>query len=345
MLDCGSPRITKMVERPPFCLERESNFTKPSSIDNRDRCLHNGLGSILWKFPDQRPLVSFRTAITHKLFRTLSRRVCPEVISKKQVQYPYKANDGQYNSNKLSYKQSGWANIIGPVKPSLRPLAMVSRTIYNSRSAPFARAVKHSGRFRIPGPSRHQRLATGSVHIFQGINNKWGPFPVDLFASRLTAQLIRFVSWKPDPEAEAVDAFTLDWNQLRGFAFPPFALIGRCLRQVLRQSVSQLTIVTPVWETQPWHPLLLEMTIDNPILLPSFPGLLRHENNLHPLAHLQLAAWLVSGVDIKVQQFHSQLKDCSWLHEEPGQKQLILQHGESGLVGVVNNKSISFQHL
>ena len=27
MLDCGSTRRTKMVERPPFCLERESNFT------------------------------------------------------------------------------------------------------------------------------------------------------------------------------------------------------------------------------------------------------------------------------------------------------------------------------
>ena len=58
--------------------------------------------------------------------------------------------------------------------------------------------------------------------IFQRINNKWGPFTIDLFASRLTAQLPRFVSWKPDPEAEAVDAFTLDWSQLRGCAFPPF---------------------------------------------------------------------------------------------------------------------------
>ena len=144
VLDCGSPRRTKMVERPPFCLERESSFTKPSSTDNRDRCLHNGLGSKLWKFPDQRPLVSVRKAVTHKLFRTSSRWICPEVISKKQVQYPCKTNDGQYNSNKL-YKQNGWANIIGPVKPSLRPLAMVSRTLYNSRRTPLAGAVKHSG--------------------------------------------------------------------------------------------------------------------------------------------------------------------------------------------------------
>ena len=85
--------------------------------------------------------------------------------------------------------------------------------------------------------------------IFQGINNKWAPFTIDLFASRLKTQLPRFVSWKPDPESDAVDVFTLDWSQLKGYAFSPFALIGRCLKQVLRQSVSQLTIVTPVWET------------------------------------------------------------------------------------------------
>ena len=62
------------------------------------------------------------------------------------------------------------------------------------------------------------------------------------------------------------------------------------------------------------------MMVDHPILLPSFPGLLRQENNLHPLVNLQLATWLVSGVNMKVQQFHSQLKDCFWLHGEPGQK-------------------------
>ena len=165
MLDCGSTRPTKMVaERPRFCLARESNFTEPSSIDNRDRCFHNGMGCMLWKFSDLRPLVSDRKATTHTLPRTSSRQVCPEILSKKQVQYPCKTDDGQYSSNKL-YKQNGWANNIGPVKPSLRPLAMVSRTDHNSRSKPFARTIKHCGPFRIPGSSRYQRLTTGSVHI------------------------------------------------------------------------------------------------------------------------------------------------------------------------------------
>lgn len=181
--------------------------------------------------------------------------------------------------------------------------------------------------------------------VFQKINSKWGPFAVDLFATRLTAQLPRFVSWKPDPVAEAVDAFTLDWSQLAGHDFPPFALIGRCLRQIQQQSVPQITMVTPVWETQSWYPLLLGMIIEAPVLLPSFPGLLRQEDKLHPLAHLQLAAWRVSGEISTVRQFHRQLKDFSWLHGEPEQRRLTLLPGGSGLAGVVNNKSIHFQHL
>ena len=37
---------------------------------------------------------------------------------------------------------------------------------------------------------------------------------VDLFTSRVLTQLPTFVSWRPDPEAMATDAFTLDWANL-----------------------------------------------------------------------------------------------------------------------------------
>ena len=43
--------------------------------------------------------------------------------------------------------------------------------------------------------------------VFQQIHTAMGPLEVDLFASRLTKQLPRFYSWRPDPEAEATDAF------------------------------------------------------------------------------------------------------------------------------------------
>lgn len=81
--------------------------------------------------------------------------------------------------------------------------------------------------------------------VFQTLQNLWGPLELDLFVSRLTNQLPHFVSWKPDPHAEAVDAFSLQWNMVRSYAFYPFCLLGRCLSQVLRQQVPYLVLVAP----------------------------------------------------------------------------------------------------
>ena len=56
--------------------------------------------------------------------------------------------------------------------------------------------------------------------VFDQINRQWGPLEIDLFASRLTYQLPRYFSWRPDPHAEATDAFTQDWSKTRGYANP-----------------------------------------------------------------------------------------------------------------------------
>ena len=56
--------------------------------------------------------------------------------------------------------------------------------------------------------------------IFHRITSQLIKPEVDLFASRLNFQLDRYVSWKPDPGALAVDAFTLDWGSYVFYAFP-----------------------------------------------------------------------------------------------------------------------------
>ena len=64
--------------------------------------------------------------------------------------------------------------------------------------------------------------------IFREINSQLGHFEV---ASRLSAQLPTFVSWRPDPEALATYAFTLDWTHLKGHANPPWNMVGKVLAQ------------------------------------------------------------------------------------------------------------------
>ena len=78
-----------------------------------------------------------------------------------------------------------------------------------------------------------------SVAVFQKINAVWGPLEVDLFATRLSTQPDRFFSWRPDPLAEATDAFQQDWGPLKAYANPPWCLMGRVLKQVKAEVKAQ----------------------------------------------------------------------------------------------------------
>ena len=91
---------------------------------------------------------------------------------------------------------------------------------------------------------------------------------LDLFASRLNAQVKRYVSWKPDPEAEAVDAFSLYWGELSFYAFPPFCMIGKCIQKII-QDGGEGVLVVPKWPTQAWFSKLLNILVQDPVLLPN----------------------------------------------------------------------------
>ena len=108
--------------------------------------------------------------------------------------------------------------------------------------------------------SRMVRYRTWKLNpaIFSRINQSFGPLGVDLYATKLTHQLPRYFSWRPDPQAEAMDAFLQDWGPLAGFANPPWCLMGRVLSQVMEQK-AQIVLVAPVWKRQPWYPVLLDM--------------------------------------------------------------------------------------
>ena len=47
---------------------------------------------------------------------------------------------------------------------------------------------------------------------FQKIVDKFGKPDINLFASRINTQLKRYVLWHPEPEAMAVNSFSLNWK-------------------------------------------------------------------------------------------------------------------------------------
>lgn len=56
-------------------------------------------------------------------------------------------------------------------------------------------------------------METQRAHFPCDLCDVFGTPSIALFASRLNKQVVSFCSWKPDPEAEYFDSFSLNWAQ------------------------------------------------------------------------------------------------------------------------------------
>jgi len=134
-----------------------------------------------------------------------------------------------------------------------------------------------------------------SREVFQQvICSSFGIPEVDCFASRLNNQVSRYFSWKPDPSAEAIDAFTKSWSDLGLlYIFCPFSLLGRVLAKIQLDQATAV-LVYPQWKGQHWWPRLM-MMVTREIMLPQ--NCIQHPVSLkpHPIPHLKMMAGLVKS--------------------------------------------------
>ena len=169
--------------------------------------------------------------------------------------------------------------------------------------------------------------------VFQKIHQLLGPLSVDLFASCLSVQLPLYVSWKPDPLAMGTDAFSMNWTTLPGktYANPPWGLIGRVLSTVQSQNVREMVLVALVWKVQAWYPLLLQMPVKEPLIIPHSQETIQSVclNNLPDIIP-QLAMWVISGVCVRAATFRSQLQISCYPPGEINQQSLTTHPLEGG---------------
>ena len=178
--------------------------------------------------------------------------------------------------------------------------------------------------------------------VFNWIVKAMGPCQVDLFATRLNHQLKHYVSWRPDQFAVATDAFLTTWKDQKGYTFPAFALIGKCLQKVQEDRAS-LLLIAPTWCTQPWYPVQLGLLVSHPLLLPRRVDLFQDPfNRFHPLRDLQLAAWEMSGDGMQTREYQKELPNSSLQDGAMAQTQHTSLHGLGGVAGVTNGKLILF---
>ena len=136
-----------------------------------------------------------------------------------------------------------------------------------------------------------------SPQVFKQISKIWESPQVDLFATRVTTKLPLYVSPIPDPQAWAVDALNIPWENLVAYTFPPTALLPKVV-QKLQSQMCTLLLIAPGWPSKPWFWYLVEMSLDVPQRLPQIRTLLKQPmNNLfhsNP-ASLNLHVWYLGA--------------------------------------------------
>lgn len=132
---------------------------------------------------------------------------------------------------------------------------------------------------------------------FKLIIQQLGQPEIDLFASRTNAKCETFVSWRPDPDAITVDAFTISWQDNFFYAFPPFSLILRCLQKIVLDKAVGI-LVFPLWPSQAWYPQLKSMLVSEIVIIKANKDILSSRfRTHHPLyKSLTLGAAKLSGL-------------------------------------------------
>ena len=180
--------------------------------------------------------------------------------------------------------------------------------------------------------------------VFQSACDKFNTKPnIDLFASRINSQIKPYMSYSPDPEAFAVNAFHHSWVGYNFYAFPPFCL------QKIRKEESERLVIQPKWTTQSWWPVAMKMLTQTPVILPRKTSTLFLPSNpleKHPLHDkLILLMCHLSGNIVKTDAFRQQLLKHSKQHGEQVRENNMRDTWKSGDSIVVHGMWIPFRLL
>ena len=91
--------------------------------------------------------------------------------------------------------------------------------------------------------------------IFVQLDTLWGPHTVDCFASFYNKQMERYFSRFWNPGTEAVDAFTVSWNDEVCWWVPPLYLVSRVIKHA-KACAAMGTLIVPAWRSAPFWPML-----------------------------------------------------------------------------------------
>lgn len=184
--------------------------------------------------------------------------------------------------------------------------------------------------------------------VFDSISSQFGAPELDLFASHLNYRLKPFVSWKPDPEAMAIDAFSINWGTQYFYAFPPFSMLGRVVQKMITEEARGI-LIAPLWTTQAWFSLLLRHIVAQPVILPPPQDILTLPTNMlnvrYPLPKVKLFACQLSGKASDAEAFRSRHRKLFCGRGETQHKNNTLRTSGVGVTFAVKGTWIHFLDL
>ena len=138
------------------------------------------------------------------------------------------------------------------------------------------------------------------------VDRLWGPHTLEVFATADNAWLPRYCTRFPgDPQATGMSGLLHSWAQENPWLNPPWILIPSVITRLRQHSVTA-TLVTPWWPTQHWYPVLVQLSVDMPLLLLQTSQFLRDDGDhlsypTYPLVIWRLSASSALRLDFQVQ--------------------------------------------
>ncbi|XP_071160985.1 uncharacterized protein [Mytilus edulis] len=182
--------------------------------------------------------------------------------------------------------------------------------------------------------------------VFKAVTLHWGSPQIDLFATSLNHKLLTFVSLVPDPKSFAVDAMSLSWKGMFGYAFPPFRFLSPVLQKIAGENC-KIIVIAPAWPKQSWFPDLLRLSCACPLVLPLRPDLLSQIKGkvlYQNPEKLHLHAWLLSGLASEREVFLKEQPSISQSLSETPLALSMMQNGQSSQIALASGRRRSEIH-
>ena len=197
--------------------------------------------------------------------------------------------------------------------PTLENLDLVLQETSDFKGPTHPRPTKSGGRQAIQTRPDHPDRMVPPSRDFSVNMQQVAPTTDRPFCYKVQQQVTSVCVTSAGSLATAVDSFSLPWEDLDAYAFPPAAILGKVVEKLQNCPCKRLILIAPGWPYMPWFRDLVEMSSQIPLTLPHLLNLLTQPFNQIPhrnLTNLNLHAWL-----LEPQQSRSRASLRRWQQE------------------------------